>query len=183
MELLTAVNRILPALGEHPVTQVNVKHPTIAILLPILEAKLDETLSRGWWFNEYEYTLYPDSEGLISIPTDTLMFIPTCVDAITRGNRLFNPLTDNYVWTAPVKGVITRRWPFEELPETVATYVFYSALVQAYLTDLGLEATLQAWQQIRDQSEHNATSEHLRNKKHTTRKSARYQRLRAAMRG
>ena len=32
MKLLDAVNLILPKLGEHPVTSLTIKHPTLAIV-------------------------------------------------------------------------------------------------------------------------------------------------------
>lgn len=183
MELLTAINRILPALGEHPVTSVDTKHPTLAIIVPIIEAKLDETLMRGWWFNEYPYTLYPNSEGGIDMPAGTLAYIPRDVPAIVRGRQLYNPTTVNFLWDAPVEGTLQQRVLFNELPESVATYVFYSALVQTYLTDIGLEGVVQKWEQAKMEAEATATQEHLRNKKYSTRNSSRYSRLRAAMRG
>jgi len=183
MDLLTAVNRLLPALGEHPVTRVDAKHPTLAIILPVIQAKLDETLLRGWWFNEYDYTLYPSPEGGIELPDDTLSFVGHDVRASVRGRNLFNPETMSFKWTAPVKGRLMLRLSFDELPESVASLVFYSALVQAYLTDIGLEAVLQEWDKARIQAERLASTEHLRNMKHSTRKSARYGRYRSALRG
>ena len=183
MELLTAINRILPALGEHPVTRVDTKHPTLAIIVPIIQAKLDETLLRGWWFNEFPYTLYQNNEGIIDMPAAALSFIARDVDAIVRGRQLYNPTTMNFLWTAPVVGTLTQRILFDELPESVATYVFYSALIQTYLTDIGLESVVQKWEAVKQEAEATATQEHLRNKKYSTRRSARYIRLRNAMRG
>ena len=63
MKLLDAVNLILPKLGEHRVTSVDNKHPTLAIILPEIENELKKLLARGWWFNEFDYKAYPDSEG------------------------------------------------------------------------------------------------------------------------
>lgn len=183
MELLKAVNLILPAMGEHPVTRVDVRHPTLAVILPVLDSKLDSTLMRGWWFNEFKTTLYPDSEGGIAMPTDTLAFLPDeGYEGAVRGSRLFNKSTLDFLWDKPVPGVIQLRLPFEELPESVATYVFYHALVQIYLVDIGLESVVGEWKLIATEAEYLATNEHLRNMRHTTRKSARYRRLRGAMR-
>ena len=67
MKLLDAVNLVLPKLGERPVTSLEVKHPTLAVLLPIIEQTQVNTLQRGWWFNEYEYTAYPNAQGEIDI--------------------------------------------------------------------------------------------------------------------
>ena len=70
MKLLDAVNLVLPKLGERPVTSLEVKHPTLAVLLPIIEQTQMNTLQRGWWFNEYEYTAYPNAQGEIGIGVD-----------------------------------------------------------------------------------------------------------------
>jgi hypothetical protein len=183
MELLTAVNLILPALGEHPVTRVDMKHPTLAVILPVVQSQIDRCLMRGWWFNEFPTTLYPDSEGGIAIPSDTLAFIPQEGQPGTvRNGVLFNTTSLDYIWDKPVPGTIQLRMSFEELPESVATYVFYNALVQTYLVDIGLESVVGEWKQIAKESEFLATNEHLRNMRHTTRKSGRYARLRSAMR-
>ncbi|QQO90803.1 tail tubular protein A [Pseudomonas phage Bertil] len=184
MDLLKAVNLILPALGEHPVTRVDRKHPTLAVIMPVIENKVDTALMRGWWFNEFRTTLYPDSEQGIFVPTDTLAFIPDAeYRGNLRGNRLFNQETMDFMWPGPVSGVIQQRLDFEELPNSVATYVFYDALVQVYLIDIGLENVVSEWKQLAKEGEFLATNEHLRNKRHTTKKSSRYARLRGAMRG
>lgn len=183
MELLKAVNLILPALGEHPVTRIDVKHPTLAVILPVINSKLDMTLMRGWWFNEFKHTLYPDSEKGIALPDDTLAFIPDeGFEGSVRGTRLFNKRTLDFMWDHPVPGTLQLRLPFDELPESVATLVFYDALVQVYLVDIGLESVVGEWKLISTGAEYLATNEHLRNMRHTTQKSRRYARLRSAMR-
>lgn len=183
MELLKAVNIILPALGEHPVTRIDVKHPTLAIIFPVIDSTLDRELMRGWWFNEYKHTLFPNSELEVGLPDDTLAFIPReGLEGSVRGRRLFNGRTLDYRWHEPVDGVLQLRLPFDELPESFATFVFYKALVQIYLTDIGLESVVGEWKQLYKEAEFLCTNEHLRNMRHTTRKSARYRRLRGAMR-
>lgn len=183
MDLLKAVNLILPALGEHPVTRVDVKHPTLAVILPVIDSNVDMTLMRGWWFNEFPLTLWPDSEGGIAVPSDTLAFIPNEGQPGTvRNGRLFNTETLDFIWDKSVDGTIQQRLAFEDLPESVATHVFYTSLVQIYLVDIGLESVISEWKQVAKVAEFLATNEHLRNKRHTTRKSGRYARLRSAMR-
>lgn len=182
MDLLTAVNRILPKLGEHPVTSLNTKHPTLAILIPQIDSTLEELLMPGWWFNTFDTKLYPDSEQGVELPTETLSFVPNTANAIQRGRKLYNGETMNYLWTEPVEGVIITKMPFDELPESVASLVFYNALVSAYVTDIGLEKELQVWQTLAQAAERRMFSEHLRNRKYTTQRSPRYIRYRSALR-
>ena len=184
MKLLDAVNLVLPKLGERPVTSLEVKHPTLAVLLPIIEQTQVNTLQRGWWFNEYEYTAYPNLQGEIDIGADALSFIPDYEGtAIIRGQRLFNPKTLTYVFDTPVKGKLINNVVFDELPEAAATYVFYAALIEAYTTDLGVTQELQIWQGLAARAWSDLLAEHLRQRKHSTRKSRRWRQLISAMQG
>lgn len=182
MKQLDAVNIILPALGEHPVTELDDKHPTLAILLPIMEMKRRELLGKGWWFNSVKYTMYPGIDGKIAVPANCLEFI-TDNGAFVQGEYLFNPDTGNMIFTEAVTGNMINDVQFESLPESIASVVLYSSLVQAYLTDVGLEQIVQQWAQQAQQSLETATSMHLRYMRHSTTKSARYQRYRNSLRG
>lgn len=182
MKLLDAVNLILPKLGEHPVTNLDTKHPTLAILLPIVENELRTKLLKGWWFNSYDNTLYPNIEGTIDVGQDTLSFVPHGdVNAAVRGTKLFNTDTASFVWTTPVTGCIRSYVEFDDLPEVIAQHVFSSALVNAYATDIGLTDVVKLWQATANDSYSDLLAEHLRHQKHSTRNSRRWRNLRNAM--
>lgn len=184
MQLLDAVNLVLPKLGERPVTSLTVRHPTLAILLPIIEQTKKTALRRGWWFNEFDYTAYPGVSGEIDIGADTLSFVPNSSGvAVVRGTRLYNPETLSYVFDAPIEGKVIHNVEFDELPDSAASYVFNSALVEAYTTDLGVTQELQVWQTLAGQAWSDMLAEHLRQRKHSTRKSRRWRQLISAMRG
>lgn len=182
MLLLDAVNLIMPKLGERPVTSLDVRHPTIAVLLPILDQKRRNTLMRGWWFNEYDYTAPIDVDGHINVGDDWLQFVPVTPDtAVVRGSRLFNLQTLTDVFTEAVKGRVTQDVEFESLPESAAQYVFYSALVDAYGTDIGVTQELSIWQAQAAEGWSALTGEHLRQKKYSTRSSRVWQRYRRSL--
>ncbi len=162
MDLLVAVNGILPVLGEHPVTSLTVKHPTLAVLVPLIASRIRTVSTTGLWFNTSDTTLYPDSEGLIAMPSNTLSFLPD---------------------TAPVVGRLAVLLPFEELPESAAAYVWYTALVDMYVTDIGMESNVRHWEERAAEAALMFQREHLRAVKYTTRRSPRYQRILSAMRG
>ena len=184
MQLITAVNLIMPKLGERPVTSVDSKHPTLAIILPVLEHQMREILMRGWWFNTGDITLYPDSEGYIETPTACLSFLPYGSDNIVvRGERMYDMTNRTYTFASKITGRYIEAVEFEDLPESVANYIWYSTLVQAYLTDIGLEQIVEQWSNEAQSAEAVATAEHLRNMKYSTRKSPRFLRLRRHMRG
>lgn len=184
MELLTAVNLVMPKLGERAVTSLTTKHPTLALLLPIIEQTLRTSLQRGWWFNEFEYTAYPSPEGEIDIGAEALSFVPDYDGvAVVRGQRLYNPQTLSYVFTEPVTGKVIQYVQFDELPESAASYVFNSALIEAYATDVGVTQELSVWQTNAARAWNDLLAEHLRQRKFSTRKSRRWRQLISAMRG
>lgn len=184
MQLLEAVNLILPKLGEHRVTSLDVKHPTLAIILPEVENELRQLLMRGWWFNEFDITLYPDTEGAIAVGTEVLSFTAHTPDsAVQRGSSLYNPITLSYVFDAPVKGRVRQYVSFDECPESAGQFVYHSALVCAYITDIGLASEVQAWSAKAAAAYSDLLSEHLRQKNYSTKSTAKWKRLRKAMRG
>ena len=183
MLLLDAINEVLPKLGEHPVTSTEAKSPTLAVVIPQINATSRNLLTRGWWFNTFDATLYPDSEQFIDVPLNTLKWIPEPdVSCIVRGERFYNGKTRTFKFTEPVHGVITQDVPFEELPESVAQTVLYGALVIVYATDIGLENVVQIWQGLAGTAMSLMEAEHLQNQRYSIRKSRRYLKLRSAMR-
>lgn len=184
MKLLDAVNLVLPKLGERPVTSLEIKHPTLSVLLPIFTRVRRELLARGWWFNEFDHTYYPGVDGTIMLGTDTLSFVPHCADvAVLRGLKLFNPVTLTDVFTAAVAGRLTQDVLHDDLPESVASYVGYSALVEAFTTDIGMSQELQVWQGLAGLAWSNVVAEHLRQKKHSTRRLRSWRRINYAIKG
>jgi hypothetical protein len=182
MELLTAVNGIMPKLGERPVTSLATPHPTLAVILPIIEQKQRDTLKRGWWFNEYNYTAQPDVDGIINLGVDTLRFIPDCRGTVaTRGTRLFDMVNLTDVFTAGVPGRVTQNLPFDELPESMAQYVFYAGMCDAYATDIGVTAELGEWKAFAALGWSDVVAEHLAQRRPNTRDQRAFRKLRRAM--
>ena len=184
MKLLDAVNLILPKLGEHRVTSIDNKHPTLAIILPEIENELKKLLARGWWFNEFDYKAYPDSEGAIVLGTNTLEFTPKYPNtAVARGLSLYNPVTLSYVFDRYVEGRVREYVDFEQIPESAAQSVLYNALVSSYATDIGMTNEVLLWQMAASQAYSDLLAEHLRQKKHTTKNSRRWKNFICALRG
>lgn len=140
-------------------------------------------LGRGWWFNRYPSKLYPGVGGEITVGVDTLEFTPDYPDtAAVRGTKLFNPKTLSYVFTEPVSGMVTQDVGFEELPESAAVFVLYSALTEAYVTDMGASQEFLAWNAKATEAYSNVVAEHLRQRKYSTSRSRRFTNILRAMR-
>lgn len=182
MDLLTLVNNVLPKLGEHPVTSLDDRHPTLAVILPAVATKIRDVCQPGWWFNEYPTTLYPNLDGEILLPVGALAFVPDCGAAIQRGGKLFDPGNQTYVWGGPVAGKLTEALEFDNLPTSAQSAVWYAVLVDTYVTDIGMTNEVQFWAAQAADAEVQMQAEHLRQKKYSTTKSSRYLRYRAALR-
>lgn len=184
MLLLDAINEVLPKLGEHPVTSTAAKSPTLAVVIPQINATTRNLLTRGWWFNTFPVTLFPDAEKFIDVPNDTLKFIPDeRISCVVRGERFYDGNKQSFLFTAPVKGLLTQNVAFEDLPESAAQRVLYESLVIIYATDIGLEQVVQVWQGLSATATALMEAEHLQHAKYSTRDSRRYKNLRRAMRG
>lgn len=180
--LIDAVNTILPKLGERPVTSVTTPHPTVSIALQVLNQLRKSVLTRGWWFNQYEYKAYPDINGEIYLSVDTLTFYPDKAGtAITRGTQLFNLRDSTFVFTEAVTGRVVQDIPFDLLPESVAHYIVWAALVQMHVSDVGMTAETQAWQENANTALATMHHEHVRQRQYSTRDKPEYQRIRRSM--
>jgi hypothetical protein len=183
MDLLTAVNRILPKLGEHPVTSLTSKSPTLAVILTMFNDKIKEATMQGWWFNTYRTTLPVGPEGEIALSPDIMSFVADQYECSIRKRQLHNSADNTFVWTEAVEGIAVTFVEFGDLPESIASLVYYTVLVEACVTDIGMTEEVRAWQVEIGAAGRRALSEHLKNKRYSTQSSRRYQRIRRAMRG
>lgn len=130
---LNAINTLLGAAGESPVSSLSSSG-----LADVAEAKavLDEqsrlVQTSGWVFNtEYEYPLTPDTEGLITLPTNTLKADAdddfTQVDTVQRGLRLYDRKNHTYVFTESLTGTIVFLLSWDELPQAARQYITIKA--------------------------------------------------------
>lgn len=183
MRLLEAVNFIMPKLGERPVTTLEQRHPTLAVILPAFDSARKEMLLGGWWFNEFSTTLYPDNDGRIALGEDVLMFEPgPGYSAIERGEFLWNPTTNTGVFSGPVKGVTRNDIAFDELPNSAAEFLKWTVLITSSTEDLGVTQEMQVWQAGLSAAYDRLISEHLRNRQYTTKDRPQWRKLRRAMR-
>lgn len=177
MRLLDAVNRIMPKLNERPVTSVTQKHPTLAILMPIVENAKQQLLLKKWWFNTYDYEAFPSPDGFIYMGAEVIAFYPKDDGVTIRGGRLYNLQERTYTFTSSVKGLVVEDMEFDLMPESAAHAVFYCALVEMFTTDIGMSQELALWAQQEDKARVELLAEHLRQKKHNSQKLPAWRRM------
>jgi len=183
MQLLEAINRILPSLGEAVVTSVDSRNPTVAVIKNAIKAETSDLQLQEWWFNTSIVKLYPESSGEIRLPLETVSWVPMDSPSVQRGNRLYNTEKQSFNWDigTPLKGKLKVRLDFEDLPEAAATVVVYNAAIKAYVDDIGMEENIQEWHRRGQMATVQLETEHLRNRGYSTRRSPRYQRIRRAI--
>lgn len=173
MELLKAVNMILPYFGENTITKIDYKHPTVVLIMDVLEDMQKTLLSKGWWFNTSYVKLYPNSDGGLDAPENALSIVNMSTrDVIAiRDQRIFNVTQRSYKFEEPIVVRIIDNMDFEELPENVALWIMYRTAYEAYVRDYGYEDVLQIIQLKENEAYQKVNAEHLRNKKYSTCKS------------
>lgn len=148
MTLLEAVNTCLRALGETPVTSVDEQYPTLATILPALDAAVQALLTEGWWFNSFPgYTLLPELDGTVLVPNEMLVFYPDDPARFTfSGRRIVDTATGSITVNSSVVGRAVLLYDFTELAEAAQWAVTYKAAYDVYVSDFGVDNTAQKLQ-------------------------------------
>lgn len=132
---LDAVNQILSAVGQAPVTTLDLQNPEVAIVLTTLRDVNKQVQSEGWVFNtERKYVLSPDSVTKeIEFPTNALS-IDTNVDEhradydpVRRNGKLYDRLNHTFEWNGDIHADIIWYVAFDDVPPVVQNYIIARA--------------------------------------------------------
>jgi len=143
MKLLNVVNYCLKYLGENRVTSVDTRHPTVNDVVLETESQINTLLSKGWWFNERTQTYYPDTQGKIAAPIDTLMVSSRDIAVDIIDGYFWDVANDTNVFSSPLTVTIRHSLSFERLPEVAAEYIKQEVCIVLYTQEYGVENTLQ----------------------------------------
>lgn len=126
---LEAVNECLENIGQAPVsTIVGDLGVDTQIALNFVRKVNRELQSSGWYWNtETNYELFPNGDGDILLPVNTLS-VDTYgedrdLDLVQRGSRLYDRINHTYTFTDSVKTELILGLAFEDLPETARRYI------------------------------------------------------------
>ena len=135
---LSAVNSILGAIGQSPITTLEdgKKNAEVALIYNILtDANLD-VQNEGWHFNtEKGVSFTPDSSGKITITNDILRmdvtdaWVKRQYDVVKRNGYLYDKFdhTDDWSDVTSINLDVTRLFSFEDLPPVFRRYIIYRA--------------------------------------------------------
>ena len=127
---LPAINQILMACGQAPVTTLDETNPDVAIAYQTLLEVSREVQSEGWTFNkEAHYEMTPNSDDEIIIPTNILQIDLTQATAgdkqvIRRNGKLYDKQNHTNKWTDGAISVDVL-WLFDwvDLPRPIQDYI------------------------------------------------------------
>ena len=139
---LSAVNSILGAIGQAPVTTLGTvsagveakDNPEIAFIFNLLRDANVDTQAEGWHFNtEEHYPFAIDNNGKIAIGNDILSLdlhdnqARRTMDLVRRNGFLYDKIKHTDVFTSALDLDVVRLVAFEELPTVFRRYITYRA--------------------------------------------------------
>jgi len=144
---LSAVNSILGAIGQSPVTtlgetsdgNVTYANPEIAFIYNILTEVNKDVQNEGWVFNtEYNVEKQPETTTkYITIPANVLRYDlhgdnnDRNKNLVRRNGRLWDTINQTYEFENSVQLDITWLWPYTDLPSAFKRYIISRASVRA----------------------------------------------------
>jgi hypothetical protein len=163
MTEIDAINRMLRYIGELPIpTSVTIDslpegHEAVQARV-ILQETLREEQENKLWFNTFEVTYVPDTDGYITLPSNLIAFENTAY--FKEGNNLYTRATTSAIFTDTVTLTTRLEIGFDNIPDIFRTYIVLVASkhLHVYLngddtTQKELETKV-ALQQIKVEREH-----------------------------
>ena len=138
---LSAVNNILGAIGQSPLTTLNFDNPEVAFIYNLLRDSNVDTHAEGWHFNTEKHVKYtPDSvTGKIAIGNDILSMdvhdnhIRREYNLVRRNGVLYDKQdhTDDFSTIDSIDLDVVRLYNFEDLPIVFRRFITYRASAAA----------------------------------------------------
>ena len=136
---LSAVNSILGAIGQSPVTSLNFTNPEISFIYNILTEVNKDVQNEGWHFNtENHKKVTLSADGNITLPTNTLRYdfhdglVNKDYDVVLRDGKLYDLINHTNTFTKGDYYIdVVTLYAFEKLPNPFQRYITYRAAVRA----------------------------------------------------
>ena len=131
---LSAVNSILGAIGQAPLTTLNFDNPEVAMIFNLLRDANVDTQAEGWHFNTEKHVKFtPDANGKIAIGNDILSMdlhdnqARRTSNLVRRNGFLYDKQDHTDVFTTDLDLDIVRLYLFEDLPIVFRRFITYRA--------------------------------------------------------
>ena len=152
---LPAINQILMACGQAPVTTLDETNPDVAIAYQTLLEVSREVQSEGWTFNkEAHYEMTPNTDNEIVIPSNMLQIDLTHnasigdKNTVRRNGKLYDKQNHTYEWTdGAVECDIVWFFDWVDLPRPIQDFITARASTITSSRIVGDQAQYQMLQQ------------------------------------
>lgn len=130
---LEAINTMLDAIGESPVSSLSVVGLVdVAKARAVLNEVSRQVQTKGWTFNSEEhYPLNRNTDGEITMPTNVLKVSVgpefSSVSVALRGTKLYDRTGHTYIFTANINGHVVFCLEWDELPQPARNYIMVRA--------------------------------------------------------
>ena len=135
---LSAVNNILGAIGQSPLTTLDFDNQEVSFIYNLLRDANVDTQAEGWHFNTEKHIKYsPDTNGKIAIGNDILSMdlndneARRTYDLVRRNGFLYDKQDHTDVFTSDINLDVVRLYLFEDLPLVFRRFITYRASAAA----------------------------------------------------
>jgi hypothetical protein len=135
---LNAVNSVLAAIGQSPVTTLDFENPETSFVYNLIQECSRDVQDEGWVFNREEYyPLTPDHNKFITLPANVLRMdvsendVYRTTDVIKRDGKLYDKLHHTFEFRNPLYMDIVWLFPLTDLPSVFQRYITSRSSVRA----------------------------------------------------
>ena len=163
---IDAINEVLAAIGQAPVTTLDQTNPDVSIIQQTLSSVSREVQSEGWHFNkENNYELVPDSNKEILIPANYLQIDLNrqdngSRDVVRRNGKLYDkwkePRSEATKFDEKIRADIVWYLEWTDLPAPIQDYIVARTATVSSTRLVGDSTQYQMLQQREQNSRANA---------------------------
>lgn len=163
---IDAINEVLAAIGQAPVTTLDQTNPDVSIIQQTLSSVSREVQSEGWHFNkENNYELVPDTNKEILIPANYLQIDLNSQDngsrdVVRRNGKLYDkwkePRSEATKFEEKIRADIVWYLEWTDLPAPIQDYIVARTSTVASTRLVGDSTQYQMLQQREQNSRANA---------------------------
>ena len=135
---LNAVNSVLAAIGQSPVTTLDFENPETSFVYNLIQECSRDVQDEGWVFNREQcYPLKPNTDKHILIPANVLRMdvsendVYRCTDVIKRDGKLYDKLHHTFEFRGTIYFDIVWLFPLTDLPSVFQRYITHWASSRA----------------------------------------------------
>ena len=140
---LSAVNAILGAIGQSPVTTINYDNPEVSFIYNLLRDSNVDVQAEGWHFNTEKHVQYKADSTTNKIPIATNVlkidvsdgWVARQYDVVIRNGNLYDKFDHTDDWSdLSSDGIyldVITLYEFEKIPTVFQRYIIYRASRQA----------------------------------------------------